>query len=191
MATFRLKQGLYVGPEGTFHATKPEYPSTIESDKDLDEMYPNKWERLAGETKNPTRGRDTSPDASGRVMDDSPAEKAKKGMMAGHPLAKAKSATNSEKGKARRSDDSEEVDERDEPNETGDGDEEEVGSDFGKDVTENFEQAGKSDLKVFKRGTGKKQVFTVTDADDPTVAVNGTELKTVKDVDSFLKGKGK
>lgn len=55
--------------------------------------------------------------------------------------------------------------------------------DFGDDVTAEFKDAVKADLKVFKSDKG----YTVTNEDDPEVSVSGEPLSTKKDVHQFIK----
>jgi len=57
-----------------------------------------------------------------------------------------------------------------------------VGSSFGKEVTEQFPDAGNEDLRVFKDG----KVFTVVAVADPTTALNKDPLKSKVKTNAWL-----
>lgn len=54
---------------------------------------------------------------------------------------------------------------------------------LGADVTEQFKDAAKQDLLVFKSG----KEYHIASEDEPTVALNPAPLPTKKDVETFLK----
>lgn len=163
---------------------------TVESDKDLDVLFINKFRRVDGLTKKP-RDLDESPDTSGSKVMDPPAHKKQdmeKAKTAGDPkkVEKATAKVNSEPdfdpesesdpkfpisseeprtGAEPESEEDKESDEEESETESEEGDgEDEPG--LGVDVTSQFPDARKVDMLVFRKG-GK---FHIADKDEPNKA---------------------
>lgn len=157
----------------------------VDSDKPLDTMFRNKFRRLDGSTKRP-RDLDERLDESGRVMDRPlhkkrrPVEGPERTVRHRNKASKLDFATDEEEER-----ENQELLDTDE-SDTADHEGEDEENPLGEDTTAEFEDAVKSDLKVFKR-SGKNGKYTVVDADEPTRPLpKGSDLKDAKAVNKFL-----
>lgn len=140
----------------------------VESDKELDNLFKNKFQRIGGKTQ---KGMDhsDSPDQSGKVMDDQ--EHKRRANVKKAKLESSKKAV----------DDNElDEDDLDDEDEVEESEAEKAQDDFGADVTDQFLKAADKGLSVFKSEKGYVVVKDNKACCDP--------IKEKKKVDSFIKG---
>jgi hypothetical protein len=171
---------------GKTYRYNPDQETVIESDEELDVQFKNMFVRLDSPTMPTPMDHSDAPDASGAVMDDLLAQKVAKGAKSPAPAANPPARTRGAENRGRKPGgevpltqdttaeaESEEEDEEDTEEET-----------QGEDVTGQFKDAKKADLKIMKTGKG----YTAVDGTDPTVTPDGGgSLKNKAAVNNFIK----
>lgn len=145
----------------------------FESEKELDKIFQNKFQRISsGDSEALSMGHPNTreiaddPDSNYDIMDEQAQElKSHKGLDPDAPRAKRLQGRAAAMA-------AEDEDEDDEP----------VESDLGEDVTTDFPEAKKAEMKVFR--DGKK--FNISEASDPETAINKKPM-TKTEATKFLK----
>lgn len=201
----RHKGGLFEVLHGVHDEDGVHYEAgeVVESEKDLDRMFAEKFKRRGGLNRRP-RDLDASVNEHGNRITDVPLHARKQ--KAQKPLKKtAAKATDSEaefyddedveetekkktlKAAGPQDDilEGEDIEDDEESGDVGIEEEDEDNAEeteLGKDVSAKFEDARKADLKVFKGDKG----YHVVDADEPETPLHRTPLATKGAVDSFV-----
>lgn len=168
---FELKSGCGPHVEKNSDGEKVKYEpgEVIHSDKDYCAIWPHKFKEL-GISKEATKKKKKTEEEKDADEDDSTV---KKMLRENKKALKHENPDNEEDVEIE--DEEEEIDEDEEVDET------EVKSKFGKDVSKDFEDLVKADLKVF---SSKKKGFTVVENDDPTKSL--VKKKKAEDVEKWF-----